>query len=118
MFIKPFGHQTIVTNHSAVIEKIKAVCLYLFEPLQQRGDRETVGDGRVVLGGGLRVEERKFQKRLEAVLGEVFPESDAAGAVVTQRHRRVDRALVEEDHDLPNEVRRNLAKTTKSKKVS
>ena len=68
-------------------ETTKAVWLYLLEPLQQRGDRETVGDGRVVLSGGLRVEERKFQKRLEAVLGEVFPEPDAAGAVVAQRHR-------------------------------
>ena len=112
------GHQTVKTNHSDVIENIKAVCLYLFEPLQQRGDRETVGDGRVVLGGGLRVEQRKLQKRLEAVLGEVFPEPDAAGAVVAQRHRRVDRSFVEKDHDLPNEVRRNLAKTTRSKKVS
>ena len=85
--------------------------------MQQRGDRETVGDGRVVLGGSLRVEERKFQKRLEAVLGEVFPEPDAAGAVVAQRHRRVDRALVEEDHDLPNEVRRNLARQRQAERL-
>ena len=84
---------------------------YLLEPLQQGCDRQTVGDGGVVLSCGLRVEERKLEKGLEAVLGEVLPESDAAGAVVAQRHRRVDRSLVEEDHDLADEIRRNLENT-------
>ncbi len=57
---------------------------------------------------GFCVEEGKLEKSFETVFRKIFPEAHAAGAVVAQGHAGVNGTLVEEDHDLANELGRDL----------